>query len=493
MLEAPAEFPKDQPSGLIVAPEQDRSERIESSRERTVPVEDSTMGLAEEQPLQNHPEIIEIDLEVDPPQNPPESCERECNYESLSRLTVRAHTRVDHENLKEGVRGILEQMSHPPESFDQDQMSLDKAFLESINEHILNSDEFVAGSFQNCFPAWEELLRESKRQTLKKVLKWIREGVKPIFEGVQNTEPSKLNKVRGLLRHAVSKQQVEAYLKGELPHKVTFKNHQSVYEHWPFTVDAVKKLVVSGTAHLYGRGEGRPKVVKTLGVALNADKERLVLNGMYISSFMQQLPFKYERLRDILTFLKRGGFISSWDLKGGCFHVLVHPRFRTYFGFQVGDAYLHFNGVCFRWSQACYVFTVVMQKIFLEVRKRSIPVSSYIDDGLTADPQYGRCLWAIVLIVKLLSLLGAYFGLPKCHFEPSQEGEWLGFEVISKEELFRVSEKKMQRVRKVLEQCLESETISHRQLAAPAGKLISLAPAVLPASLYSRTLFQATL
>jgi hypothetical protein len=142
---------------------------------------------------------------------------------------------------------------------------------------------------------------------------------------------------------------------------------------------------------------------------------------------MQQLPFKYERLRNILTLLKKRGFIASWDLKSGYFHVVIYPRFRTYFGFQVGDAFLHFNGVCFGWAQACYIFTMVMQEIFLEVRERSIPVSSYIDNGITANPRRKRCLWSVVLIVKLLNLLGAYFGLPKCHFWPSQEGEWLGF------------------------------------------------------------------
>jgi hypothetical protein len=192
-----------------------------------------------------------------------------------------------------------------------------------------------------------------------------------------------------------------------------------------------------------------------------------------------------------LTFLKKGGFISTWDLKSGYFHVLLHPKFRTYFGFQLGDVYLHFNRVCFGWKQACYVFTVVMQKVCLEVRARSIPVSSYIDDRLTADELYARCLWAIVLIAHLLNRLGAYFGLPKCHFRRTQTGEWLGFEVVSREELFRVLDRKMEKVRAALTAFLESETTTPRQLAAVAGKLISLSPAVLPASLYSRTLFQA--
>jgi hypothetical protein len=63
--------------------------------------------------------------------------------------------------------------------------------------------------------------------------------------------------------------------------------------------------------------------------------------------------------------------------------------------------------------------------------------------------------------------------------------------VISKEEEFRVSLKKLEKVLAALAQLLSSSTVSPRQLAAVAGKLISLAPAVLPASLYSRKFFQA--
>lgn len=277
-----------------------------------------------------------------------------------------------------------------------------------------------------------------------------------------------------------------------MPHEIEMKNHQSVYEHLPFVVKAVQNLVITSTGHLYGPKDGKPKVVNPLGVALNGATERLVLNGMYINLFMKSLPFCYERLRDILNFLQKAGFVSSWDLKSGYFHVLIHPKYRTYFGFKVGTAYLHFNGVCFGWSQACYVFTVVMQEIFIEARARGIPVSSYIDDGITADPRYGRCLWSVVRIVKLLNLMGAYFGIPKCRSRPSQEGEWLGFEVITREEEFRVSAKKMGKVFGAMSKLIESTKITPRQLAATvAGNLISLAPAVLPASLYSREFFQA--
>jgi hypothetical protein len=108
-----------------------------------------------------------------------------------------------------------------------------------------------------------------------------------------------------------------------------------------------------------------------------------------------------------------------------------------------------------------------MQEIFIEVRTRGIPVLSYIDDGITADFAYEKCLWAVVLIVKLLNYLGAYFGLPKCHLKPSQQGKWLGFEVVTKLEEFRVSSKKMNKVLPAL---------SHLLASSVAEKLISLLP-----------------
>jgi hypothetical protein len=49
----------------------------------------------------------------------------------------------------------------------------------------------------------------------------------------------------------------------------------------------------------------------------------------------------------------------------------------------------------------------------------------------------------------------------------------------------------MTKVKAALKQFLESGLVTPRQLAALAGKMISLSPAVLPASLYLRTLFQA--
>jgi hypothetical protein len=218
---------------------------------------------------------------------------------------------------------------------------------------------------------------------------------------------------------------------------------------------------------------------------------RLVLNGKYPNSFCQRLPFKYETLREVLTFLHRNGFIATWDLKAGYFHVLIHPRFRTYFGFQAEGVYYHYNAVPFGWSEACLVYTTVMQEIAMEIRARKTPLSSYLDDGFTADNSKAQCLRAIICIVKLITLLGGTFSYGKCEFVPRQIGGWLGFLVDSRSESFTVAQSKLDKVASALRELLAAHTVTPRQLASVAGKLIALSPAITAASLYSRPLFEA--
>jgi hypothetical protein len=93
----------------------------------------------------------------------------------------------------------------------------------------------------------------------------------------------------------------------------------------------------------------------------------------------------YERLCDILAFTGAERFLATWDLKSGYFHVPIHKDYYKYFCFKVGSITFHFKVLCFGLSQACYVVTKVMQEPAIELRKRGIPLSDYIDHSLTAE------------------------------------------------------------------------------------------------------------
>jgi hypothetical protein len=107
------------------------------------------------------------------------------------------------------------------------------------------------------------------------------------------------------------------------------------------------------------------------------------------------------------------------------------------------------------------------------------------------DERYWLCLWFVILIIRFLTALGAVFSIPKCHFRPQQVGPWLGFEIDTNRQQFRVSEAKLQKTQEALREFLLASEVSSRLLAKLAGKIISLSPAVVPAALYSRPLFEA--
>jgi hypothetical protein len=185
-----------------------------------------------------------------------------------------------------------------------------------------------------------------------------------------------------------------------------------------------------------------------------------VLDGGYVNSFTKHIPFKYETLQEILSFLTEHESFSTWDFKAGYYHVLINLRFRSYFRFRIGSAYFHYNAMCFGWSEACYAFTLVTQEAARELRLRGIPLSSYLDDGLTGNAHYFVALWSIVMIIRFLTLLGAAFNYPKCQFWPTQRGDLLGFVVDTTAQQFRVSEAKMKKVRATLTDLTTAETVT---------------------------------
>lgn len=127
--------------------------------------------------------LKEIDEQADPPVEASPLALEMCSYERLSSLIVREHEARSDEGLRKGVREVLREMETSDLSDVLEREAADQKFLDEVKEHILDAEQFVAGSFKNNLAAWEELLQESKRQSSQKVLKWIKEGVQPTFEG----------------------------------------------------------------------------------------------------------------------------------------------------------------------------------------------------------------------------------------------------------------------------------------------------------------------
>jgi hypothetical protein len=239
--------------------------------------------------------------------------------------------------LRQQIRDLLDEIERgPPKSDLEEHEELLTAWLRTVEEKIHPVDRFVAGSFGRHVAAWEEVLSQSDRPSSRSVLSWIRHGVKPSFAGTTGCEPKKFERVKRMLKRVVGESRIDEWLGGQVPHPVEFPNHRSFLENSAFEVQAVAEMLVNSTVKLYGESERRPKVVNPLGVA-NLSKGRLDLDGGYINCFTKHTQFRYETLREILTFLGEHRFFSTWDFKAGYYHVLIHPRFRTYFGLKSAE------------------------------------------------------------------------------------------------------------------------------------------------------------
>lgn len=166
----------------------------------------------------------EPDLSLDPLAEDETVGLDDCTYEFFSKLPVQKAEEPNGEDLREKLRGILKGAPGPQSG---GQLSAEEKadledFLQNIGQHTHDPEIFVAGSFNRHLPAWEELLKGSKRETSRRVLKILRSGVKPQFIGTGETEAKKLDQIRAMLRGVKTPGGPESLLTGQVPHEVEF-------------------------------------------------------------------------------------------------------------------------------------------------------------------------------------------------------------------------------------------------------------------------------
>lgn len=413
-------------------------------------------------------------------------------WERLARaVTPRRLTSVPVEVQRQKVKQVLGYLDQNPGDPSASETEALTQALENIELEIPKAEEFVAGGFANNRAAWEEMLAGDNSRTARRVKSWLKNGFKPTFAKPESAKPHKRRIVEGMLRKRFPDREPAEFLTGTRPHRVAFQNHRSFYQHWEFSSQELLKLLLWGAIAIAQPREEVVVVESPLGVVDQDGKCRLFLNARYVNLFLAELPFQYQRLRDVLVFTAEGSFMSTWDLKSGYYHIFLHPTFRKYMGFRVGSLVFRYNVPAFGLSQACFLFTKLMNQPAKALRSRRVPISDYIDDGVTAAATFARCLLQTVSSVRLLAALGAFLGIPKCKLTPEQVQKWLGFLLDSVRQRFLLSPSRLAKLKLQLTRILQADYVSARDLASLAGRIVSASPAVLPASLLSRPFFLA--
>lgn len=209
------------------------------------------------------------------------------------------------------IEQILSEIEREPKEPELQDILFTERAIATLKQSIPDANRFVAGSFQSFLPAWKKLLSNSKRASSKKVLKWLEQGFIPKFRGTADADPRKREAVKGMLRRVMTTDQIEAFLSAKQPGSVEFKNHKSLYTHWNFSSKELANLFSFGAASLLPLGAPKPIIVHPFGVAETAGKFRLICDARGLNIFLENFPFKYEKLRDVLAYTKEGFYMIT--------------------------------------------------------------------------------------------------------------------------------------------------------------------------------------
>jgi len=116
------------------------------------------------------------------------------------------------------------------------------------------------------------------------------------------------------------------------PCKAHFSNNKSAWDNASFVESAISELVSN---HAVVEVPFVPHVVNPLSVSIQSSgKKRLILDLRYVNQFIWKNKFKREDLRVLLSYVNKGDYLSSFDLKSGYHHFDIFPDHKTFWGFS---------------------------------------------------------------------------------------------------------------------------------------------------------------
>lgn len=368
---------------------------------------------------------------------------------------------------------------------------------QALASQLPDPDSFQAGGLRRAAKTWDRffIMAQTPEQDIQEVRPWLTEGVAwpmlPVFHANQPQGTKRLKKVeivRGMLRRALPKgADIEAYLTSPTPQQVSFPNNPSILEFQDFVAGEVQSMLQKGVIQPW-TAPHPPVVVNGLLVCTDKwPKLRLCLSPMYPNLWWEYRPLVYDKLHELVPLSQPGDWAMTTDDKHGYWHVPLHTSMWPYLAFTVGGVTYNFTHLPFGVAPACYVYTKIKETIFSPLRSKGLRILFLIDDQLNLQQGYARAQAQSSAMASLLSLLGFVISIPKCTLQPTRELKFLGLGVDLHHRRFFVPEDKRASILAVIKEHLAAETLTNRQMASLAGKLMALQLALHLAPLLARS------
>jgi len=269
----------------------------------------------------------------------------------------------------------------------------------------------------------------------------------------------------------------------EYPPRCFMRNNLSALKHKEFVAGATSELL----SHECITEHDCPPYCVSPRTVVEGKKVGLVIDLRHVNEYLVKPKFKYEDLRSLSQVVEERYWFFTWDLKSGYHHVDIAPDHHQYLGFSWEyengvRRYFTFSVLPFGLSTACFCFTKLLRPLVKRWRSVGHLSFIYLDDVFCALPDKVSAQAASILQRKELCASGLLCNEEKCNWEPCQIGEWLGFLINTLSMKFSIPERKVSKLKAILQSAFSDGYCSYRFLAKIAGTVMSCALAAGPMS-----------
>ena len=200
----------------------------------------------------------------------------------------------------------------------------------------------------------------------------------------------------------------------------------------------------------------------------------------HINLLLQPENVSLNDIKTVLPRISQDVFFTSWDLRGMYHQVHLDPAVTELFGFCYKNAdnsysFYKYLRLPFGVASAVYLVDALIRPVKHFCHRHNIDVSVYIDDGLTVELNYFKCLLSTYFVLSVLLCAGWHFQLSKCQLEPVRRIQYLGFILDSSKMIISLPIVKIQKVLFLLDKILlafdSNDPVDVTILASFLGKL----------------------
>ena len=162
-------------------------------------------------------------------------------------------------------------------------------------------------------------------------------------------------------------------------------------------------------------------------------ESRIILNLKELNKNINTKHFKMESIRNVKHMIRKNCWMASVDLKDAYYSIPIHPKHCKFLKFLWEGSYYGYTCLPNGYSDAMRIFTKLLKPIYGRLRMMGFQSVAYVDDNFLQGDDWMDCQNNICATVNSLTSLGYTIHCVKSILDPTQEIEFLGFILNSKD------------------------------------------------------------